>query len=83
MIVQIIDYLRDRLKLVIRLCYGVLVLLVLYDALILDKSYAHTAAEKLPGFWAIFGFISCVLIIIVSKWYGHLGIMAREDYYDR
>jgi hypothetical protein len=83
MIVQMIDYLRDRLKLVIRLCYGVLALLVLYDALILDKSYAHTAAEKLPGFWSIFGFISCVLIIIVSKWYGHLGIMAREDYYDR
>jgi len=83
MIVQLIDYLRDRLKLVIRLCYGVLALLVLYDALILDKSYAHTAAEKLPGFWSIFGFVSCVLIIIVSKWYGHLGIMAREDYYDR
>ena len=83
MIVQMIDYLRDRLKLVIRLCYGVLALLVLYDALILDKSYAHTAAEKLPGFWSVFGFISCVLIIIVSKWYGHLGIMAREDYYDR
>jgi hypothetical protein len=83
MIVQMIDYLRDRLKLVIRLCYGVLALLVLYDALILDKSYAHTAAEKLPGFWSIFGFVSCVLIIIVSKWYGHLGIMAREDYYDR
>ncbi len=83
MIVKMIDYLRDRLRLVIRLCYGVLALLVLYDALILDKSYAHTAAEKLPGFWSIFGFISCVLIIIVSKWYGHLGIMAREDYYDR
>lgn len=83
MIVTIIDSLRNRLKIVIRLCYGVLALLVLYDALILDKSYAHTAAEKLPGFWAIFGFVSCVLIIIVSKWYGHLGIMAREDYYDR
>jgi hypothetical protein len=82
MIVRLIDFLRDRLKLVIRLCYGVLALLVLYDALLLDKSYAHTAAEKLPGFWSLFGFVACVLIIIVSKWYGHLGIMTREDYYD-
>jgi hypothetical protein len=23
-----------------------------------------------------------VLIIILSKWFGHLGIMTREDYYD-
>ncbi|MDZ7640563.1 MAG: hypothetical protein U5J62_00810 [Desulfurivibrio sp.] len=83
MIVKLIDGLRRRLKLVIRLGYGVLALLVLLDALVLDKSHAHTAAEKLPGFWAIFGFVSCVLIIVISKWYGHLGIMAREDYYER
>jgi hypothetical protein len=39
--------------------------------------------EKLiPGWWSIFGFVACVLIIILSKWYGHLGIMTREDYYD-
>lgn len=82
MIVRIIDFLRDRLKLVIRICYGLLALLVLGDALLLDKSYAHTAAEKLPGFWALFGFVACVLIIFISKWYGHLGIMTRENYYD-
>lgn len=82
MIVRMIDFLRDRLKLVIRLCCGLLGLLVVWDALLLDKSYAHTAAEKLPGFWALFGFVACVLIIFISKWYGHLGIMTRENYYD-
>lgn len=83
MIVKFIDYLRDRLKLVIRLCFGVLVLLVLYDALLLDKSYAHTAAEKLPGFWSLFGCIACILLIVFAKLYGYLGIQTREDYYDR
>lgn len=82
MIVRMIDFLRDRLKLVIRLCYGLLGLVVLWDALLLDKGYAHIAAEKLPGFWALFGFVACVLIIFISKWYGHLGIMTRENYYD-
>ncbi len=82
MIVKLIDFLRDRLKLVIRLSYVVLALLVVWDVLLLDKSHVHTAAEKLPGFWSLFGFVACVLIIFLSKWYGHLGIMTREDYYD-
>ena len=38
--------------------------------------------RSFPGFWAVFGFGACVLIILVSKLYGHLGIMTREDYYD-
>lgn len=83
-IVKLIDYLRDRLPLVIKICYGVLGFLILLDALpfVVDKHHAHTWPEKLPGFWSVFGFIACVLIIIVSKWFGHLGIMTREDYYD-
>jgi hypothetical protein len=83
MIVKFIDFLRDRLRLVIRLSYGVLALLVLWDTLLLDKQQAHTAMEKLPGFWALFGLVACVAIILLSKGFGHLGVMTREDYYDR
>lgn len=82
MIVKLIDFLRDRLRLVIRLSYVGLALLVAWDILFVSKEHAHTAAERIPGFWALFGFVACVVIIIVSKWYGHLGIMTREDYYD-
>ena len=83
LLVKLIDFFHDRLKLVIRFSCGILALLVLADAMLLDKSVAHTAAEKLPGFWSLFGFIACVVIIFVSKWYGHLGIMTDEDYYDK
>ena len=82
MIVKLIDFFRDRLAATIKVCLGVLVLLVLWDALLVDKGHAHTLMERIPGFWAGFGFLACVLIIIVSKWFGHLGIMTREDYYD-
>lgn len=89
MLVKFIDYLRDRLKTVIRLCYVVLGLLVVYDVSFVDKHSAHTIAEKIPGWWAFFGFVACVLIIILSKWYGHVKwfggkfrIMSPEDYYD-
>ncbi|MDI6655144.1 MAG: hypothetical protein QME59_04585 [Candidatus Hydrothermarchaeota archaeon] len=37
--------------------------------------------DKIPGLYALYGFISCVLIIFVSKAIGHW-LKKREDYYD-
>ena len=83
-LVKFIEFLRNRLKTVVRVCFVVLAVVVLLDAIpaIVDKEHAHTAAEHWPGFWSLFGFIGCALIIIISKWFGHAGIMTREDYYD-
>jgi hypothetical protein len=83
-LVRLIEFLRQHLKGVVRLCLLLLALLVIADAIpgLVDKKPAHTAAEHFPGFWAAFGFVGCVIIIIVSKAFGHAGIMQREDYYD-
>jgi len=81
MIVDLIDFFRDRLPTVIRCCYAVLAALVIIDIFV-DKHHAHTWPEHIPGFWSLFGFVACVAIIIISKWFGHQGIMTREDYYD-
>ena len=83
-LVQLIDYLRNHLKTVVRICLALLALLILLDAIpaVVDKEHAHTAAEHIPGFWAVFGFVGCAVLIVASKWFGHLGIMKREDYYD-
>ncbi len=80
-LVALIEFLRARLKAVIWCCWGLLGLLVVIDIFV-DKHHAHTRAEHIPGFWAVFGFIACTLIIFLSKWYGKTGIMTREDYYD-
>ncbi len=81
---RLIEFLRDRLKTVVRLCFVILALLVVLDAIpgIVGKEHAHTAAEHFPGFWALFGFVGCAVLIILSKAFGHAGIMQREDYYD-
>ena len=83
-LVVLIEYLRDRLMTVVRVCLVLLALLVLLDAIpgLVDKEHAHTRAEHWPGFWAVFGFVGCVVLILASKAFGHAGIMQREDYYD-
>ena len=79
---KLIEFLRNRLKAVTLVCIAVLGLLALADIFLVSNDEAHTAVERFPAFWSIFGFLGCVLIIIVSKWFGHAGIMTREDYYD-
>jgi len=81
-IIRLIEFLRSRLRSLIISCLVVLVLLVLGDWLLVDKAAAHTAGEHWFGFWSLFGFLSCLAIIFLSKWFGHLGIMKPEDYYD-
>jgi len=82
-LVSIIEYVRNRLKTVIRICLAGLAALILADALFVSKEHAHTSVEHWPGFWSVFGFVGCVLISSRSKSYGHLGIRTREDYYDQ
>jgi hypothetical protein len=82
-IIKLIEFLKRHMGFTLTLCYGTLVALVLIDGFLVDKSYAHTGVERIMGFWSLFGFGACVLIVVFSKWYGHLGIMADEDYYER
>jgi len=84
-LLRLIDFLRDRLRLLVRIGIAALVVLVLLDAIpaIVSKEHAHTAAEHVPAFWAVFGLLGCLLLVIVSKTYGHLFVSTREDYYDR
>ena len=43
---------------------------------------AHFPFENFPAWGSIFGLVSCVAIIVVSKVLGKLWLTRREDYYD-
>jgi hypothetical protein len=44
---------------------------------------AHFTFEDFPAWGSLYGFVSCVAIIVVSKLIGKVWLMRREDYYDR
>lgn len=60
--------------------YIVLALLVLPD-FFMHKHTLFYSVEAWPGFYAFFGFVACVIIILVSKLFG-FALKVREDYYD-
>jgi len=78
-LLDIIELLRT--KVVKKIAYGALIILIVVD-FIIPRHEIHFFGDKVPGFWSLFGFIACVLIIIVSKWVGHMGLMQDENYYD-
>lgn len=42
----------------------------------------HFSFESIPAWGSIYGLISCVAIIVVSKLIGKVWLMRREKYYD-
>ena len=44
---------------------------------------SHFSFEDFPAWGSLYGFLSCVVIIVVSKLIGKVWLMRREDYYDR
>ncbi len=70
----------DNIKTLKRIFYASLAIVVLADFFI-DREIEFFW-DAIPGFNALYGFVSCVLIIIVSKTIGHKWLMKKEDYYD-
>ena len=50
---------------------------------IFDGGEHHFSFEGFPAWGSIYGLISCVAIIVVSKLIGKAWLMRREDHYDR
>lgn len=60
----------------------VLVLFVLLDLLWPDISH-HYRWSDIPAFYALFGLIGCVAIVLVSGLLGRHCLERDDDYYDR
>lgn len=77
------QYLFDKpqnVKRILRVLYVICGLLVVLDFVI----HRHTmlAIEKLPAFYAAYGFIGCVLLVLIAKWMRTF-LMRPEDYYSK
>ena len=68
-----------NVRLLLRALIGFGVLLALGD--LFYHKHAHFAVEEIPAFYAIFGFIAFVGIVLAGKYLRKI-LMRPEDYYD-
>ncbi len=57
-----------------------LVLSILLE-IVFRLGYGSFWWSKVPGFYAMFGFICCIALILGSKWLGKLWLQKKEHYY--
>ena len=84
MIKRIVDFIGnpDNSRQLKRIGYAILAVVFISDFFV-SRDHAVYIWDKIPGWGAFYGFVSCVVIILVSKFIGHQGgIMKKEDYYD-
>ena len=68
-----------NVKLVLRIFYAICALLFVVD-FVFHRHIIHPW-ENTWGFYALFGFIACVVLVLVAKEMRKI-VMRKEDYYD-
>lgn len=78
---KILEILVNNSKTLKRIAYLVLVLTVVIDFFIPRKPYHIFFWDQIPGFNAVYGFVGCVLIVVISKALGRYWLERPEDHY--
>jgi len=69
---------KQNVKRVIYLLYLICALLFAMDFIV--HRHASHPWDVLPGFYPVYGFIGCVVLVIIAKWMRKI-IMRSEHYY--
>ena len=62
---------------------AVIVVLEIAAPYVLHDEHTYFGFEHLPAWGSVYGLISCLVIILVSKWIGKMFLERGENYYDR
>jgi sterol desaturase/sphingolipid hydroxylase (fatty acid hydroxylase superfamily) len=71
---------RHNIVLLLRCFFSICAVLFAVDLVIRKK--AHMPWEEWPGFYAIFGFVACVMLVLFAKYVLRPAVKRNEDYYD-
>jgi len=65
---------------VLYILYACCALLVVLDFVI--HRHVYHCWENLPAFYPIYGFVGCVVLVVIARWMRTF-LMRSEDYYDK
>ena len=71
-----------RIKRLFYIVLGAIAVAEIVLPLVFEGEEHHFGFEGFPAWGSLYGLISCVAIIVVSKLIGKAWLMRRENYYD-
>lgn len=69
----------ENVRKMLKVFYVICALLVLVDFVV--HRHIYHAWENIPAFYAIYGFVGCVVLVLIAKEMRKF-LMRGEDYYD-
>ncbi|RLF53428.1 MAG: hypothetical protein DRN37_11640 [Thermoplasmata archaeon] len=69
-----------NVKILLRSFFSSLLVLLLIEFLV--SKHPHFPWESWPEFYAVFGFVACVALVLAAKYILRPLVKRREDYYD-
>lgn len=70
----------ENIRKILRVFYVICILLVVVDFIV--HRHVYHSWENVPAFYAIYGFVGCVILVLIAKLMRKV-IMKEEDYYDK
>lgn len=70
----------ENISKILKVFYTICVLLVVADFIVHRHIYHDW--ENVPAFYAIYGFVGCVILVLIAKVMRKV-LMRGEDYYDK
>jgi len=70
----------ENINKILKVFYAICVLLVVTDFIVHRHIYHDW--EKVPAFYAVYGFAGCVILVLIAKAMRKV-LMREEDYYDQ
>lgn len=70
----------ENVSLMLKIFYACCAILFILD-FVIDR-YTYHPLENMWGFYPAYGFVGCVVLVVIAKWM-RLFIMRDEDYYDK
>ncbi|MCC2616274.1 hypothetical protein LJ739_08480 [Aestuariibacter halophilus] len=65
---------------ILRIFYALCILLFVTDFVV--HRHIYTSWEEIPAFYALYGFVACVVLVLIAKQMRHV-LMRSETYYDK
>lgn len=65
-----------------RIIFYAFIIVTIALGFVIPRDDTHFYWEGVPGFFALFGGVGCMVIVVVAKTIGYRWLLRREDYYD-